>query len=150
MNKLIIYLLVVSFVLIHAQSYGGCEATPAFAHRDSLAVREYLHSLVLYSEGCRIDGLFLCDGTNPLAGMIFLGKVKTRPRWMVYLLYNPQEKRRVAYAWVEAGGEKMPIPHCDENCVFGPDALNIYNQAHEDSFLLAGPQTLLINYPNQD
>lgn len=142
-------LLLAVVLLLPGAALGRCMDSSEIVALDREQLHQYLESLPLYKEGCRITGFSLCDGSNPLEGLIFLNKSATRPAWNVFFFFDPQQKRRLAIAWVTKDGDPLPIPACVENCPSQKEpARTLYSQPYNAPELPPGSEPVMVLFPN--
>ncbi|MFC1523304.1 hypothetical protein ACFL6N_00800 [Thermodesulfobacteriota bacterium] len=148
---LVVWIMAVTLVLTYGgTALGGCGDSVEALQKDHRDLRKYLQSLSLYSQNCRVDGLILCNGTNPLSGMIFIGKVPATQSRQVFLFFHPQEKRKLAYVWVENNGKALTIPKCQEEC--GPETAGsmIYGGNYPHESIEPGGVTVVVNFVSEE
>jgi|WetSurSiteA1Bulk_404760.scaffolds.fasta_scaffold43956_2 hypothetical protein len=112
MRVLVIVLLLVSAPLFAAQKLP--ETLDDQLSIDNHRVIKYLNTLTSSYIGKKLKGVKLSDQSIVLKGNIFLEKIySTKNKYTVYVFRD--KSKLVAYAWVEANGNPLPIPPCPSN-----------------------------------
>jgi hypothetical protein len=75
-------------------------------------VMTYLQSLDATKVGNKLPGAELTDGNVELEGYVYTGHVRQAPKGAHIYLFR-YDGADVAYIWVDAGGDPLPLPPCN-------------------------------------
>lgn len=82
---------------------------------DNAETIKYLTSLDASDVGKTLEGVKLSYGGFVLKGDVFLEKIHSARNKSTVCL-SKDGTNRVAYAWVESGGQGLPSPRCSRDC----------------------------------
>ncbi len=137
-------------------AYGVCQNLSEMLDRDNPRVINYLSSLSKLEEGTKIEGLKLCDGSNPLNGLKLIEKIETfDTKQHIFLFMDDNlcdiKNHMIAIAWVEDGGSPISIPPYPDN--ISCNAENAYALSYDvftQNKVMPNSEVIIISYPNQN